>query len=239
MQKMIVTIQQPEHLPWIGFFNKMVQCDKFVLLDHVQFKKNYFENRNRIKTANGPIWITVPVKVKGKSDQSMLEVEIDQVGKWKKRYLKTLEQNYRKAPFWEDIRKIVWPVFDDESSKLFEINIRLIEGLAEYLQIKTPLVRSSTLELGSARKQDLVIAICKEMSADIYISGPDGRNYLNLADFSFAGIRVAYHDFFCPDYPQLYGSFVSHLSVLDLIANMGKNSAAFIKNCYEIPQIKD
>ena len=234
MQKMIVTIQQPEHLPWIGFFNKMVQCDKFVLLDHVQFKKNYFENRNRIKTANGPIWITVPVKLKGKFGQSMLEVEIYQAEKWKKRYLKTLERNYRKAPFWEDIRKIVWPVFDDESSKLVEINIRLIEGLVEYLQIKTPLVRSSTLELGSARKQDLVIAICKEMSADIYISGPDGRNYLNLADFSFAGIQVSYHDFKHPVYTQQYGEFVSHLSAIDLIANCGVKSKSIIQECYSI-----
>ena len=229
MQKMIVTIQQPEHLPWIGFFNKMVQCDKFVLLDHVQFKKNYFENRNRIKTADGPVWLTVPVRLKGKFGQSMLEVEVNQEPRWKTRYLKTLEQNYRKAPFWEDVRKIVWPVFEDESSKLVEINIRLIECMMKYLQIKTSLIRSSTLELGSVKKQDLVLAICKELSADRYISGPDGRNYLNLADFSIAGIQVCFHDFKHHVYTQQYGKFISHLSTIDLIANCGLESKFLIR----------
>jgi len=231
---MIVAIQQPEHLPWVGFFNKMVQCDKFVLLDHVQFKKNYFENRNRIKTANGQTWLTVPVRKKSRTGQSMLDVEVNQDPRWKKRYLKTLDRNYRKAPFWEDIRKIVWPVFEDDNDKLVDINIRLVECIVEYLQINTPLVRSSTLELGSARKQDLVLAICKELSADIYISGPDGRNYLNFADFDLADIPVAIHDFRHPVYPQLYGNFTSHLSVIDLIANCGSESSKILQECYSI-----
>jgi hypothetical protein len=232
---MIVAIQQPEHLPWIGFFNKMAQCDKFVLLDHVQFKKNYFENRNRIKTANGPIWITVPVRLKGKFGQSMLEVEVGHEPRWKKRYLKTLEQNYSKAPFWKDVRKIVWPALENEEGKLVDINIRLIEGMVECLQIKTPLIRSSTLEHGSVMKQDLVLTICKKMSADIYISGPDGRNYLNLKDFNFAGIQVNYHDFKHPIYPQQFGEFISHLSAIDLIANCGLESRQIVRECYRVP----
>lgn len=233
---MIISIQQPEHLPWIGFFNKMAQCDKFVLLDHVQFKKNYFENRNRIKTANGPMWLTVPVKLTGRFGQTMREVEVADNSVWITKYLKTIEQTYGRAPYFKDVRETVFPVFETEPKMLFDINRGLIEALAAYLEINTERLFSSTMQLGDARKADLILEICKNAGAKTYISGPDGRNYLNLGHFQDAGIKVVYHDFTHPVYPQRNGDFASHMSVIDLIANSGPDSRNIVRDCYRFSQ---
>lgn len=230
---MIIGIQQAEHLPWIGFFNKMATVDGFVLLDHVQFKKNYFENRNRIKTANGVVWLTVPVRQNGRFGQSLMEVEISDDPKWKKKYLKTVEQEYKKSPFWEDVRNLIWPVFEQASNLLIDLNLGLIDSLAAYLKISTPRIRSSSMDVGGEHKGGLVLKICQSLSAATYLSGPDGRNYLDFASFEKNGIQVAYHDFGHPVYPQMHGDFVSHLSILDLIANCGQESQRIVRECYK------
>ena len=230
---MIIGIQQAEHLPWIGFFNKMATVDGFVLLDHVQFKKNYFENRNRIKTANGVVWLTVPVRQNGRFGQSLMEVEISDDPKWKKKYLKTVEQEYGKSPFWGDVYDLIWPVFEKDYRLLIDLNLNLINSFVAYLKIGTPKVQSSSLNVGEERKGGLVLKICQLMSADSYLSGPDGRNYLDLASFEKNGIQMAYHDFEHPVYPQMHGDFVSHLSVLDLIANCGQESQRIVRECYK------
>lgn len=231
---MIVAIQQPEHLPWIGFFNKMAQCEKYVLLDHVQFKKNYFENRNRIKTASGAVYITVPIRLKGRFGQTMLETEVAVDQNWKRKYLLTIEQSYVKTPFFGTIKQLIWPVIDSDCSNIVDINIGLIFAIKEYLSLDAEIVRSSTMNVGGAKKDGLVLEICKVINADVYISGPDGRNYLDLADFGQAGIKVLFHDFIHPVYPQKYGEFSSHLSVIDLIANCGPESQAIVRECYKI-----
>ncbi len=231
---MIVAIQQLEHLPWIGYFNKMSQCDRFVILDHVQFKKNYFENRNKIKSFAGGLWITVPVLIKGRFGQSINEVGIDATKHWKKKYLKSIEQYYCKAPFYADIVKYILPAFDSESLKLGELNYDLIKRIAGYLEIGTSITLSSELDLAGTESTRMLVEICKKFDGDTYISGPDGRNYLEKSIFEANGIEIEYHDFVHPEYPQLHGAFVSHMSVIDAIANMGKGSAALVRDCYRI-----
>lgn len=231
---MIVSIQQPEHLPWVGFFNKMAQCDKFVLLDDVQFKKNYFENRNKIKTVNGIVWLTVPVKLRGKFGQKTCDVEIADDPRWKKKYYKTLEQTYCKAPHWQDVYDNVWPVLEGDKKKLLDINLGLIDNISRYLDIQTECVSSSSLNTEGAKKEELVLAICRELKAEVYISGPDGRNYLNLEQFKNAGIQVVFHDFNHPAYSQIHGPFVSHMSIVDLIANCGQGCGELVKECYRV-----
>jgi len=115
---MMVVIQQPEHLPWIGFFNKMAQCDLFVYLDNVQFKKRYFENRNKIKAEDGIKWITVPIYSKGKYTQNINQVVIDNESRWTKKYMGMIERTYKKSPFWNDVKSIVYPCLEQKYSKL-------------------------------------------------------------------------------------------------------------------------
>jgi len=231
---MIVAIQQPEHLPWVGFFNKMAQCDMFVNLDNVQFKKRYFENRNRLKTAQGGLWLTVPVISKGKYHQKINEVSILKEASWERKYLGRLESSLQEAPYWNDVKNIVFPVFQEKIERLVDLNIALIDGCLQYLGIETETILASNLDTGKAKGSDLILRICREVDANTYISGPDGRTYLELTRFEMDGIDVIYHDFEHPEYPQCYGEFFSHLSVLDIIANCGPNSATIIKECYRV-----
>ncbi len=237
---MIVAIQQPEHLPWIGFFNKMSQSDLYVYLDNVQFKKRYFENRNRIKTKDDIKWFSVPVLSKGKYEQRLDEVLIDNTSLWGKKYLGLLEHTYKKYPYWEDIKEIVYPCINNNLNKLVDLNLALIERCREYLQINTPTERASKLGVDGFFKSDLILEICSKTKAKTYISGPDGRNYLSLDKFSERGITVVYHDFIHPAYKQLQNDFASHLSIIDLIGNCGpEESRKIVKDSYLIAGLKN
>lgn len=231
---MIVAIQQPEHLPWIGFFNKMAHVDKYVYLDNVQFKKRYFENRNKIKTKDGIKWITVPVNTKEKYHQQIKDVEINNSEKWKKKYIGAIEHGYKKTPFWSDVREIVFPCLEKDVVRLVDLNIMLIERCREYLDIKTPTILSSSLEVDSFSGSEIILNICIQAGAKTYMSGPDGRGYLKSEEYEAHGIRIVFHDFEHAEYPQMNEGFDSHLSVIDIIANLGPGSSALIKNCYEV-----
>lgn len=235
---MIVAIQQPEHLPWIGFFNKMMQCDLYVYLDNVQFKKRYFENRNRICIKDGEQWLTVPVLTKGNFDQKIRDVAIQDDAAWKRKYLGTLEHNYRKAPYWADVQSIVSPALESAGTSLLDLNLSLIEGVRRYLGITTKTVMASSLGVDGFSGSDIILEISKATGASVYISGPDGRNYLKLDEFAAAGIRVLYHDFIHPEYAQMHGGFKSHMAVVDIIANCGPGSAKIIRECCTIDGIQ-
>lgn len=230
---MIIAIQQPEHIPWIGFFNKMIQCDLFVYLDNVQFKKRYFENRNKIKTQNGVAWLTVPVVSKGRFTQKINEVEIDNESDWRKKYRGNLEHAFKKTEFWEYVNKITTPCFE-ENNKLLDLNISLIDNCRKFLKIQTKSYLASDLVKKEHKGSNLLLEICLHAGADTYISGPDGRNYLDELEFRRNGIKIVYHDFQHPLYKQRFGSFVSHLTLLDLIANCGDESRQIINNSYRI-----
>jgi len=230
---MIVAIQQPEHLPWTGFFNKMAQCDLFVYLDNVQFKKRYFDNRNKIKTEDGVKWITVPIHSKGKYTQNINQVVIDNESRWTKKYLGIIEHTYKKSPFWNDVKNIVFPCLGESRDKLADLNYALIEGCRNYLRVNTPVNMASALQVDGLSGSDLILEICLKTKADIYISGPDGRDYMDIDRFNQRGIKIVYHDFEHPVYPQLFDGFVSHMSIIDLIANMGPKSSHIVRECYK------
>jgi len=230
---MIVAIQQPEHLPWIGFFNKMAQSDLFVYLDNVQLKKRYFENRNRIKTYDGIKWLTVPVNSKGKYSQKIKDVSIDSGTSWERKYKGRLELAYRKSRFWDDIKSIVFPCLEQEYNKLIDLNLSLIDKCREYLKIETTTALASSLEVDRFTGSDIIFQICIKTDGTTYISGPDGRNYLKHEDFNEEGVKVKYHDFKHPVYNQLFGDFLSNMSIIDLIANMGPKSSHIVRECYK------
>lgn len=226
---MIVAIQQPEHVPWLGFFNKMAHCDLFVDLDHVQFKKRYFENRNRIRIDHRVAWLTVPVESKGRFDQRLDRVRIHADGRWARKYMGTLRQAYARAPFWADVQRLVRPHVEYGHTDLVALNLALIKSIREYLGITTPSARASSMDLDSLRGSDLILAICRRTGAAGYLSGPDGRDYLDVSAFIAAGVQVVYHDYMHPTYPQQGTAFVSHLSVLDVIAYHGRAAGEIVR----------
>jgi hypothetical protein len=229
---MIVAIQQPEHLPWVGFFNKMSQSGLYVLLDNVQFKKRYFENRNRVKTKDGIKWLTVPVVTKSRYTQKINEVVIDNTSSWSKKYKGTIEHAYKKSPFYQDVGNIIYPCLEKNHDKLVDLNIELISRLRNYLKITTPVICASSLGVDGFKGSDLLLEICLKINAKVYISGPDGIRYLKINDFKSKDINIVYHEFKHPVYPQQFGDFVPYMSVIDLIANCGTESIDIVKNCY-------
>ncbi|UJQ96059.1 WbqC family protein [Mariluticola halotolerans] len=215
---MIVSIHQPAYLPWLGYLDRIASSDVFVFLDTVQFEKNSFTNRNRIKTANGPVWLTVPVKQKGHIDKSLLDIEIDQQKNWQVKHLRSIEQAYRKAPNFGAYMPILAPTITETTDGIAALCWRQLAHLVEVFGLETRIVRASELAVDS-RKSDLVLDICKQLGATTYLSGSLGRDYLALDDFSAARIDVSFQDFTTPEYPQQHGEFIPNLSAIDYIFN--------------------
>ena len=218
---MIVSINQPAYLPWLGYFDRIARSDIHVVLDHVQFEKNSYVNRNQILGANGATWLTVPVRTKGRfGNLDIKSLEIDDSQRWKRKHVKSIESSYARAPmfsqFWSPIRNIL----DQEWTYLSELSNAINLHLLNQFSIETKITRSSDLNCTQS-KSELVLEICQRYDADIYLSGPLGRDYLNASAFQKAGIEIQFHDFTCMEYPQLSDRFIPNLSVVDCLFNAG------------------
>lgn len=217
---MILSAHQPAYLPWLGYFDKIARADVFVYLDTVQFEKNSFINRNQIKTAQGALWLTIPVKTKGHTSASLRTTEIDDTQPWRTKHLKSIEMNYRKAPRFEECFPKIETLIRLPESNLAEYCFQHLQFWLNEFEIDTKIVRSSDLPIDSS-KSDLVLDLCRHFSADHYLSGALGRNYLVVDDFEEVGISVEYQEFLHPQYLQLWGDFIPYLSILDVWMNGG------------------
>lgn len=225
---MIVTIHQPEHLPWLGFCHKATQAEIFVLLDNVQYRKNYFQNRNRILGANGPLWVTVPVLQRGHTQKTIGEMEIDNDGRWRRKWWMSIYHAYGRAPFFERYGGFFEALMDREWRYLADLNEEIIRFLFDALNIRCRLLRASTLPVEGSRSE-LLLAICRHLGAGTYLAGQHGREYLDEELFKLAGVSVMYHAFEHPRYPQgPAAEFVPNLSVVDLLFRHGPRSRAIL-----------
>lgn len=221
---MIITIHQPEHLPWLGLFNKIAKADVFVILDNVQYEKNYFQSRNKILGTNGVQWINIPVNTKGHMSSNIATTEISLMGgnaKWKEKYLRTIQMSYGKHAYFDEVYPILEGALNTDSKYFCDINISIIKAFCDNLDIKPQYVRATTLNVDGL-KSSLILDICKEMKTDIYIAGPSGRDYLDMNSFAENGIKVKFNDYVHPTYSQKkQPEFIDHLSALDLFMNCG------------------
>jgi len=211
---MILSAHQPAYLPWLGYFDKIARADVFVYLDTVQFEKNSFINRNQIKTSQGALWLTIPVKTKGHTSASLRTTEIDDAQHWRTKHLKSIEMNYRKAPRFEERFPKIEALLRLPVSNLAEYCFHQLRFWLDELAIDTRIVRSSELQVDST-KSDLVLDLCRNLSAGHYLSGALGRDYLIEDDFKKSGITIEYQSYSPQAYPQLWGDFIPYLSVLD------------------------
>ncbi|MBF0625198.1 MAG: WbqC family protein [Magnetococcales bacterium] len=217
----VVAIMQPTYLPWAGYFGLMDRVDRFVLLDSVQFDRRSWQQRNRIKTAHGPQWLTVPVHSKGLRDQTIGAVRIDTGRDFPKAHLVGLRTAYGKTPFFRELFPQVEEILTRPREHLADLTIEIITWARDLLGIRTPLDRSSTLAATGA-KAELLAALCLEVGADRYLSPPGSRDYLDDSDaFDRQGIPVDYFHFQHPEYPQPFGSFEPYMCILDLLFNIG------------------
>jgi len=225
-----IAISQPSYLPWAGFFDLIDQVDQFVLLDDAQFVKQSWHQRNRIKSSAGLQWLTVPVVFRGRLGQSLCDVEIREPD-FRQKHLRSLEVNYGRSPYFDRY----FPGLSEtltraaQSGKLVDLNLALIQWLAQELGIHTPMVRSTSLKL-EGRRSDHLIAICRHFGATDYIS-PRSATYLlqDVSLFTSAGISVWFQNYDHPEYSQRFPPFLPYASVLDLLFNAGPESVTILR----------
>jgi len=224
---MIVTIHQPQYMPWLGYFDKMEIADHFVLLDSVQFKKNEWQNRNRIKTVQGAQWLTVPVSYDFPA--RIDEVATNDRANWRHKHWQALTTNYGPASGWEGANSSLQVLYDIAYERLVDINVAGIEWLRAQLGISTPMSLSSQSAVSDDPTQRL-IDLCLEQEATTYLPGPDGAKYLDTSRFTDQGIKVIFHEYEHPEYDQLFGEFTSHQSCLYLVLNHGNRSTDIVRS---------
>lgn len=218
----IVAIHQPQYLPWIPYCAKVDACDVFVFLDTVQYQKNGMQNRNQIKTKQGACWLTVPVN--GRMSLSINETPIAN-NAWKKKHIRSIEQNYARAPYIDLFSYGLKPILESPWRTLADLNIAVCKWMFEQLGIETVCVRASELGV-KGRKEELVLDVCEKLRAETYLSGKGAAVYQHSDSFLERNIHLVYHDYINLEYKQCHKDvgFVSGLSALDLILNMGHQS---------------
>ena len=225
---MKVAIHQPNYLPWFGFFKKIVAADAFVFLDSVPFSKQSYQNRARIKTAGGARWLTVPVLTRGRLGQPTHEVRINEKERWQARHLKTLTQNYGRAPHLGEFLDLFEMLLGRDWTVLTDLTITSIREICRRLGVDRPFYRATELEVTGTRTERLV-SICRTLGADAYLSGRGGKGYQEEGLFREAGIDVLYPAFEHPRYDQPFGPFLPGLSIADLLFNCGPGTVDLLR----------
>lgn len=230
---MIVTIMQPAYLPWLGFFDRALKSDLLIVLDHVQIdmsSKTKFANRNKIRTKESWAWLTVPLKTKGKYGSLYLnELEINNEEKWRQKHFSSLRHGYGKAEHFREHENFFEKTYQKEWSHLVPLCNHITNYVMEAFSITTPIKYSSEMKT-KGEKADLILNLCKEAGASTYISGPMGRDYLTESAFNEVGIKLVFHDYTHPEYPQVHGGFQSYMSAIDLLFNCGPESRSILED---------
>jgi hypothetical protein len=223
-----IAIVQSSYIPWKGYFDLIASVDEFVLYDDAQFTKRDWRNRNRIKTPHGLLWLTVPVVVKGRFQQSVRETQVTDV-RWTGKHWRSIRASYARAPFFEHYQAALEELFlGAVDHRLSAINHRFLIGLCRLLGIETRLTWSMDYEPQGSSTASLV-GICLKAGANEYLSGPSARAYLDEQQFQEAGIAVTYADYTgYAEYPQLHPPFVHGVSVIDLIVHTGPDARRFM-----------
>jgi hypothetical protein len=219
---MIVSINQPAYLPWLGYFHRIQHSDLHIVLDHVQFEKNSFTNRNKVRTADGWTWLSVPLLTKGKfGDLAIDTIAIANERPWARKHWETLRLAYRKAPHFADESPYWEEVLGRRWERLIDLQRETLTHQLDALDITTELRSSAELGVEGA-KAELVLNLCKAVGATVYLSGPLGRDYLDQADFDEAGIELRFHDYTHPTYEQAHPGFEPYMATLDALLTLGR-----------------
>jgi len=221
----ICAIHQPQFIPWLGYLQKVRRAELFVFLDVVQFRKNEFQNRNRIPTPSGVHWLTVPVRFD--FGDSIRSVGVADEGPWRRKIWRTIEQVYHGAEAFAQYGDGLKRLLDREWADLAEINEASVGWLLDCFEIETEIVNASKLPDFEPHRTQRLVEMCTYLGADTYLSGSQAKVYLELDRFKAAGIDVEFQDFEHPVYtqPSDSGEFVSHMSAIDGLFRCGGGAA--------------
>ncbi|MEE8494812.1 MAG: WbqC family protein [Nitrospirales bacterium] len=224
---MRVTIHQPQFLPWLGYLDKIDQADLFVVLDTVQYKKHDWQNRNRIRTAQGWQWLTVPTL--HRFGQRIHEVRIDETSDWRSRHLRSLDMHYSRATHRDSYLPDLREVYRTGTESLMAMNLATVRWLLACYGIKTPIRLASEMHLREEPTARL-IDICREVGATHYLAGSGAGAYLDLEQFNASGVSLEAQEFRHPEYPQCYEPFLPGMSAMDLLFTCGEDALGRLRN---------
>jgi hypothetical protein len=222
---MIIFVHQPEYIPWIGFFDKLARCNVFVIYDDAQYVHGSYQNRNRIRTAQGWRWITIPIV--HHHPQLIKDVKISG-SQWRKEHTKILLNNYEKAPYFKEYFPLIEEALNFNHELLIGLNLHLLKNIAEALGIKAKMIRSSEFPYHGQEKNEKLISMCKFMGSDTYLSGSGGQAYVDEKAFSSANIKLQWHKYMHPSYNQNFEGFQPNMSIVDLLFNAGPKAKEVI-----------
>lgn len=226
---MIVAAHQPHYLPWLGYIHKMAQADLFIVMDDLQYEKDNFQNRNRIKVNNSSAWITVPLE-RGSQTDRICDKLIMNGGSdrehWQRRTWRSLQIHYGKAPHFARYAGELEELLTRPWTRLVDVTLHILELVRGWFGISRPMLLSSSLQL-EGQKTDRIIDFCRKVGADVYLSGRGGSTgYLDVDALRQAGVAVAWQSFQHPVYPQRYPAlgFMPRMCFLDMLFNCGPAS---------------
>ena len=225
-----VAIVQSNYIPWKGYFDLINSVDEFILFDDMQYTRRDWRNRNKIKTSQGLIWLTIPVQVKGKYFQTIKETEISDQN-WNQLHWKSILNNYVRAEYFSDYREIFEDLYLNFNEKfLSNVNYRFLVKICNLLGIKTQISWSTDYVIINGKTERL-ISLCKQAGATEYISGPAARDYMDEDLFQQENIKLSYIEY-CnyPEYRQIYPNFEHSVSIIDLLFNEGVNAKKYMKS---------
>ncbi len=231
-QSVRCAVMQPTYFPWGGYFNLIASVEAFVFLDDVQYERGTWHNRNRVLLQGQPHWLAVPV-MRGHLGEALNQVHVDEKLPWRKKHIALLRQVYGRHPFAEDVIPTCEHLIGDRNpGTLAQLNERIIAAFCVRLDITTPLLRSSDLGIGGQRSERLA-RMCEHLGCDEYLSPPGASEYLAADGFvEKTKVRLRINDFQPEEYKQ-YGEpgFVSHMSIIDIVANLGWDDASAYVRC--------
>jgi hypothetical protein len=219
---------QSSFIPWRGYFDFIASVDQFVILDDVQYSKNTWRNRNRIKTQAGTQWLTVPV-LHRTLHQLITDTQIDDAKPWQRKHLAAWQANYGKAPYLDRVFELLAPISKSDPQTLSELNINLIKNICRYLDIKTKIILSTEFP-SEGKKTDRIMELITQTGASAYLSGPSADSYLDKDAFKRNGIRLEYKSYVYRPYKQLWGQFEGAVTILDMIAMCGPAAKEYLSN---------
>jgi hypothetical protein len=226
---MIVSIAQPAYLPWLGYLHRIQHSDLHVVLDSVQIGHRSFTNRNRVMTEGGPRWLTVPVHARGEHARAPIhELEVADDGRWRRKHWETIRLAYATAPHFAESSAFWEAVYERDWRLLWDLLDETTGWCREQLEVTTETVRSSELAV-TETKSELILALCREVGATTYLSGPFGRDYLDRGSFEQAGIELRFHDYEHPTYDRNGLPFEPNLAALDAIFHLGPAARELVR----------
>lgn len=226
-KSLILTAHQPVYLPWLGLFHKIAMADLLISLNQVQYLRSDWNNRNKINTATGPIWLSVPVLHKGRFEKKYCDIQINNTLPWARKHWTAMKQNYGKAPYFAKYAGFFEDCYSRRWETLVQLNEYMLKWFLETLGVKTPCRLASDYDF-QGKKASLLLDMCVKTGAGIFIFGAQGKNYADIDAFRQAGVEPVFQDYRHPQYPQTQPLFVPNLCIVDLLFNCGDESLGIL-----------